>query len=290
MKLRIVTFVFLATAAAHAAGAGEVGFSAVPQATTADHAFSTVVCAYDPEGKYLRQVIPASPALPASKRKGWPRMTAEGIGEMPIVGHVLSRSTYPAFSVDYDCFPAVAPDGRFLVLNNANGRVKHADLGRGRTLLTVGPDGSVPADYMARRIAGSDHRGSGHVALSPDGKFAYVAGLYVKKKGACNTIWRTPLDRVGQAEIFAGRSFQKPKKASDLSDPQGLDTDRHGNLYVADRGRGRIAVFDSKGAFIAGIPLKNVYQVQVSAKTGAIFATIVIKNRISRIIKLRQQT
>jgi len=404
MKLKIVTLVFLATAAAHAAGAGEVGFSAVPQATTADgkvkisfsvkassdvevaildaggkvvrhlaagvlganppepfrkglsqelvwdgkddagkpvtgakvrvslglrprlhriigwsgqnvdnpqgiacgadgtlyiafgsnltaHAFSTVVCAYDPEGKYLRQVIPASPALPAPKRKGWPWMSAEGIGEMPIVHHALSRSTYPAFSVDYDCFPAVAPDGSFLVLNDANGRVKHSDIGSGRILLTVGRDGSVPADYKARRIAGLDHRGSGHVAVSPDGKYAYVSGFSVRKKGACNTIWRTPLDRVGPAEIFAGRSFRKPEKPADLADPQGLDTDRDGNVYVADRGRGRIAVFRKDGTFLAGIPLKDVYQVQVSSKTGAIFATVASRSSrgrwgTSRIVKL----
>jgi len=255
------------------------------------HAFSTVVCAYDREGKYLRQVIPASPALPAQKRKGWPRINVEGVGDVPIVQHALSRSTYPAFSVDYDCFPAVAPDGRFLVLNNTNSRVKHPDIGSGRILLTVGPDGSVPADYMARRIAGRDHSGSGYVAVSPDGKYAYVSGLSVRKKGACNTIWRTPLDRVGPAEIFAGRSFQKPEKPSDLADPQGLDTDRHGNLYVADRGRGRIAIFRKDGTFLTEIPLKDVCLVQVSSKTDAIFATVASggsrgKWSTNRIVKL----
>jgi len=242
------------------------------------HAFSTVVCAYDREGRYLRQLIPASPALPPDRRKGWPRMNVEGVGEVPIVQHVLSRSTYPAFSVDYTCFPAVAPDGRFLVLNNANSKVKHPDIGSGRILLTVGPDGSVPADYMARKIAGADHSGEGHVAVSPDGKIAYVCGLSVRNKGACNTIWRTPLDRVGPVEVFAGQLFQKPAKDSDLANPQGLDTDRHGNVYVADRGRGRIAVFSKNGKFLAGILLKNVYLVRVSSRTGSIFATVATKD------------
>jgi hypothetical protein len=117
------------------------------------HAFTTVICAYDREGRYLRQVVPASPALPADQRKGWPRMRVEGIGEMPIVHHALSRSTYPAFSLDYRCFPAVSPDGSLLLLSNPNLKVKHADFGDARTLLKLGADGSVPEDYMCRKIA-----------------------------------------------------------------------------------------------------------------------------------------
>jgi NHL repeat len=242
------------------------------------HAFSSVISAFDSQGKYLRQVVPGPAGLPASKRQGWPRMKGPDGKELPLVQHVLSRSTLPAFSFGWGCSMAVTGDGRLLMVNAKNAKVKHPDIGGARRLLVVGTDGSVPADYAKRKVASQWYSGAAYVAVSPDNRFAYITSLADrgrKGKGSCQVVWRHSLTEVKPPEVFIGRMFAKPEKKSDLRGPAGIAVDAVGNIYVADRGRNRIAVYKPDGSFLKEIPIKNPFMVKVSRKTGAIYVSIV---------------
>ncbi len=243
-------------------------------ARNAGHRQTTLIAAYDRDGKYLHQVFPGPAGLPPEKRKGWPRVTPEDGREIPVVFHVLTRSLYPGMVSANRVFATATGDGRLVMLSGPAGgligRIKYADVRGGRRLLILGTDGSVPENYLGPEVAGAKTGGFGHLALSPDDKYVYVAGLF-DGKGLCNVIWRVPLDGSARASVFLGKLHAAGSGKTGLNDPQGLAIDKDGNIYVADYGNDRIAVFKPDGSFLSEIPVKFPDQVHVSRKTGAIY-------------------
>ena len=162
--------------------------------------------------------------------------------------------------------------------------IRYGDVRGGRRLLILGTDGSVPANYLGPVVVAPPKslRGFGHVALSPDDKFAYVTGLFEQtgrwaqtKIRHCNVIWRVALDDAKPAEVFIGKMFAAGAGKDRLNDPQGLAVDKDGNLYVADYGNDRIAVFKPDGAFLDQIDIKSPDRVKVSRKTGAVYVVTI---------------
>jgi len=249
---------------------------AIHGSSVSGHRQTTLITAHDRNGRYLRQVFPGPANLPPEKRKGWPRMKLSGGEDVPVVFNQLSRSTYPGVVLAGRIFPVATEDGRLIVLSALHGGgIKHPDVRGGRRLLTIGCDGSVPQNFLGPVIfPGNLLEGFGHLALSPDEKTVYIGGLFErgrKGKGLCQVVWRTSLDDPGKPEVFAGALYQAGKGADGLNDPQGLATDKDGNLYVADYGNDRIAIFDADGKYLDEIPVKHPDQVRVHRKTGAIY-------------------
>jgi SMP-30/Gluconolactonase/LRE-like region len=241
------------------------------------HRHSWMIIAYDRNGKYHHQVYPGPAGLAPEKRKGWPWMKLADGTELPVVHHLLSRSLYPAGLMHRRTFPVTTRDGRLLTLSsNGTGlRVNNPDVREGRRLLAINLDGSVPANFMGPVLFPASYGGFGHLALSPDEKHLYMSGLFDSKRGFCNVIWKVALAG-GKPVVFAGKLFAKGLGKSGLSEPMGLAVDKAGNVYVADYGNDRVAVFKPDGSFLGELPVATPDQVKVS-KTGAVYVLSVAK-------------
>ncbi|MCX7806747.1 MAG: hypothetical protein N3A38_16405, partial [Planctomycetota bacterium] len=130
-------------------------------------------------------------------------------------------------------------------------------------------------------IAREPHvRGRAAIALSPDGKYAYVTGLAGKAwwpGPAHHVVYRFDLTVPPEmpkgeiAEPFLGEYGVAGSDEKHFKDPSGVSVDAAGNLYVADRGNDRIAVFSPSGKFVRSIPVKAPYQAEVHGRTGDIY-------------------
>ncbi|MHC4917559.1 MAG: hypothetical protein ACYTGB_18950, partial [Planctomycetota bacterium] len=254
------------------------------------HRRTTLISAFGPDGKYLRQIVPGPGGMPPEKRKGWPHAKLDEGREVPVVWHTLSRAINPGLVLADRCFPTVAPDGRLVMLSSAGcgSGVTHNDFHGGRRLLILGGDGSVPANYLGPEVCKDNPPGNGCAAISPDGKTAYVSALGGGKKGRTavplhNVVYKLALDGNGPGTVFAGKLNQAGSGASGFKNPVDLAVDKDGNVYVADHGNNRIAVFDSAGKHVKDLPAQAPWMVQVSRKTGAVYA--VVENG-SKVIKL----
>jgi len=238
------------------------------------HRKTWLILAFDRNGKYLRQVYPAPANLPPEKRKGWPRIDPEDGRQVPVIFHLLPRTTYPGAVFGQRMFPAITKDGRIVLLTAPpHGTIKYPDFRGGRRLLILGGDGSVPEIFLGPEVCPMVG-GYGHVALSPDDKYVYATGFVstgLKGTGPRNVVYRVALDGSEPSKVFVGATTAAGKPAAALNDPQGIATDREGNVYVADYGNNRIAVFDSAGRFLDQIDVECPDTVRVSRRTGAIY-------------------
>jgi len=247
----------------------------VSSSTLYAHRQTWLVTAFDREGRYLRQVFPGPANLPPEKRKGWPRITLDDGREIPVVFHLLPRTTYPGAVFGRRTFPVATRDGRLIFLTGPGAStIKYPDVRGGRRLLILGTDGGVPEDFLGPVVCPMIG-GTGHVALSPDDKYVYATGFVDTRlkdpKGPVNVVYRVPLDGSGPSEVFIGRPYETQDRPAGLSDPQGIATDAAGNLYVADYGHDRIAVFKPDGSYLDEIPVARPDTVLVSRRTGAIY-------------------
>ena len=251
------------------------------------HRQTTLIYAFDRDGRYLRQVFPGPGGVPAEKRVGWPWLKFDDGGEAPIVHHVLTRSVHPGayFGGGELGNLAVTGDGRLVVLSGCATTVgtliKYADVRGARRLLILGADGSVPKNFLGPVVAGTRVGGKGYVAVSPDSKYAYVSGLgstdlWGRRKPAeiHHVVYRAKLDGSDKAEVFIGK-LKGPGAGKDrLNDPRGVAVGKDGNVYVADHGNKRIAVFSPAGKHVGEIPAEGATRILVSKKTGAVYAKI----------------
>ncbi|MFO8013999.1 MAG: SMP-30/gluconolactonase/LRE family protein [Phycisphaerae bacterium] len=243
------------------------------------HRTTTLIAAFDRAARYRRQIFPGPANLPEAKRAGWPHVRTDDGREVPAIGHLLTRAVYPGAVFSNRVEMAVTRDGRLLCLcgTAAGTNVTHADVRGGRRRLVLGTDGTVPADFVGPVVAPAEIGGTGRMALSPDERTVYVAGFFdpdrgrEEGRGHCHVVWRMPLDGSADREVFLGKMYAAGAGADGLNDPQGLATDAGGNLYVADYGNDRVAVFSPAGALLDEIPVARPDTVRVSRRTGAVY-------------------
>ncbi len=249
------------------------------------HRTTWLITAFDRDGKYLRQVFPGPANLPAEKREGWPRITLDDGQEVPIVFHQLTHSTYPNALFMGRMFPVVTSNDQLVLFGGTGkaGGIKYPDVrGKQRRLLTLGTDGSVPKNWLGPEVCpliGAP----GRTALSPDEKYIYITGITdvgKKGKGHANVVYKVALDGSIPAEIFIGKLFETVPGKSGLNDPEGIAVDKAGNIFIADYGNNRIAVFKPDGSFLDEIPVDTPDQVLVSHKTGSIYILSIDKHKM----------
>ncbi|MCX7805179.1 MAG: SMP-30/gluconolactonase/LRE family protein, partial [Planctomycetota bacterium] len=231
--------------------------------------------AFDSGGRYLRQIYPFPPNLPLSKLAGARPIPLPDGSWLPVIYQGLNHSLLPQTPGIPDQQPAMTRDGHIIMSN-----MTFRGMGHGRRLLKIGADGSIPADFLGPQISRYQLDGDFYIALSPDDKYVYVTGLkgrYMWDGGDFHhAVYRVKWDDPDLTELFRKPFIGDPTKAGrderSLNRPLGLAVDAEGNIFVADSGNGRIAVFRPDGSPLRQISLPDPRNVAVNSKTGAIYA------------------
>ena len=234
---------------------------------------------YGRDGSYIRMLYPFPGKQPAEKVEGARPIRYSDGSWTSTTYHGMSHSRLPWLDLIHPQTPVVDPRGR-LIFANAGGR----QLRTCKRLLALGTDGSVPADFAGPVITSEDVRGRPAVACSPDGTFFYVTHLrgynvWAPKGGEHHHVvyrfrWNSPPPHPSElcAQPFIGKLWQRGNGKTLLNDPRDVAAGPKGNIYVADTGNGRIAVFSPEGSWVKDFKLKGVTAVEVDPESGLIYA------------------
>ena len=113
-------------------------------------------------------------------------------------------------------------------------------------------------------------------ALSPDGKWVYLAGYLYHKNllfDGLHGVVRAPMDGTGESEVFAG-SMKPGDCGSDAARfryATCVAVDAQGRIYVGDYMNDRIQVFDAERRLLKSIPAKKPAHLEIHARTGALY-------------------
>jgi len=259
--------------------------------------------AFSPEGKYLRTIMP----FPADLEPGAMKDVATWDEE----GKCFRPRNYRATNVQF--YQLMGGNGSGMTpsvtLHVVAATKQHGILlTDGRSLFRLDARGGVPGEkFKARSLwpAGTPPRcGHTYAALSPDGKTLYISGPYSAKsqyghpydpRYPPGVVYRLRLDGDGPAEPFAavkvehkdglggtwtqdGGDWSAYSLAGAPKGPvHGVAVDARGRVYVADRERGRVAVFDADGKEVSDVPVRWPDQLAVHPRTGALY---VLEKRI----------
>jgi len=234
---------------------------------------------FDRDGKYLRTIMPYSAKTPPARTKSVGHLMVDG-QRLPVVFSGHSHSLYPLTMGLKNQNMVWNPKGFLVVVSTIGTAFEH---GLPRHLLAFHPEGGAPQGVP---FVGPELRtptgimwGVGdakvpcfdHLACSPDGKYVYYAPSTHTSRHA---VFRLQWDEdkgAGVEDAFLGEDFHPGHDATHLNDPQGLATDRRGNIYVCDRGNSRVMIFNAKGETLGQFPCEDPEQIAVHPKTGAMY-------------------
>ncbi len=244
--------------------------------------FGSPVCqVLDASGKYKRTIMPYRANCFPEKVKDFGILDLGEKGKHPFMpaGHL--KSVYPFAGELLYQKPAVASDGRMIICADVKGR--------GPSLVAVSTrDGGAPEGGALGPLLGKKGLlASACMAASPDGKKVYVSGLGSKNKR--QFLPRHAVYAAAWSEKTIKPLIGKPEKPgkgeTSLNAPHGVAVDGSGNIYVADRGNNRIAIFSAEGKFKSSLSVEEPYLIDVVAKTGEIF--VLAGDPPDRIVKFK---
>jgi len=256
---------------------------------------------FDKDGRYARTIIPYPSGTPKERTDSVGALEVEG-ERIPIVFNSHGGNLLPLVAGMKLQTMAWHPKGHLLLASAVGTISNHRPP---RYILAVHPEGGAPPEFgfIGPQIRGLADRGIGfmggageqgsrwftHLATSPDGEYIYLTDSprsYACKARHCvyRLKWsdRTPgAPRRGKAyrdrgpddltKPFLGE-FRKPGTDDrHFNDPQGLVTDKDGNLYVCDYGNSRVAVFDRDGKPLGKWRVERPLQIAVHPRSGHIY-------------------
>jgi hypothetical protein len=233
---------------------------------------TTVCCAYDRAGSYLRQVLPWPANTPDAKLRGVKRITVEGEA-IPFLYQAETRTVVPGLGDLPAHRSVVTSDGRLAFVGHQEwvGTATRYNRRGLAQVVVVRTDGSIPEPAL-RTVLASDTPGGVSLALSPDEKTLYASG-YSTGSGRKQKVHPAVL-RFGWTDekpaVFAG-DLARPGAGQRLRRPTSVATDADGNVYVADRDNNRVAVFAPDGKYLGQISVPLPFQVAVHRRTGAVY-------------------
>jgi len=221
-----------------------------------------MVCSvFSREGRYLRTISPYPASLPEEKLKGFRRVDIDGGVRVPFLYHLETLSLLPGAGAAVPDHRAVATrDGRVAFMSGPR-HDKHSP--PALQMAVINADGSTGAGAILRtRLAKGKGVVSASLALSPDEKTIYASDVSdVTKGGPVNVVYK-----------FGWEDAEpKPLVSAGLNNPKGLAVDADGNLYVADKGNNRIAIFRPDGALLGEMMTDRPERVEVHPRTGAVY-------------------
>jgi hypothetical protein len=221
---------------------------------------------FEPNGDYVRTILPRRGDLPLDRAKPLGEMVLDG-------GERFPTSLFPHYGGRIFQQPAVTAEGD-LIFVNASSAPAHPETRRFRSLLfhqsidrrllRMASDGGAPTAGAIGPVLPKMSKALLYLAIGPD-KQIYISGTR-------HAVFRVKWDPKAVTEPFVGTP-DKPGKGNALGTPCGIAFDGQGRLYVADRTNHRIAVFDRKGTLAGAIPVKWPRLVLVHPKTGTVYVT-----------------
>jgi hypothetical protein len=226
---------------------------------------------FDRDGIYSRTILPFPGGLPEDRWTGLRRLTREDGTKVPFLYQAETRSLLPGAG-DLPPERAVATrDGRVAFAGILEGPHRYATAGQNR-VMAIRQDGGVPAGGLFGPELAPLSLSGASLALAPDEKTFYAAGLSEGKYGGPATAavlsfgWEDKAPRV-----FAGSRTEPGSGLDRLNTPRSVAVDGAGNVYVADRGNDRVAVFKPDGAFLGALPVAKPERVEVHPVSGAVY-------------------
>ncbi|MDD4889973.1 MAG: hypothetical protein PHU85_08575, partial [Phycisphaerae bacterium] len=234
----------------------------------------------DKNGKYLRTIIPYAANTPKDRMAGVGMLEVEG-ERLPLIHNALARTNYPLINGMHHQTMAFSPKG-CLVMVSAVGTM--AEQGSPRYLLALHPEGGAPDGVSfvgpqlrkgSERMLGGAGEGTAglfdHVAVSPDGEWAYVSvGTYSRYAAKRNGVLRLKWSDKEAGGLWLGKD-EPGADDTHFNNPTGLATDKAGNLYVCDWGNNRVMVFSADGKLLGKFPADKPHQVMVHSASGDIY-------------------
>ncbi|HUT36049.1 MAG TPA: hypothetical protein VNE39_21355 [Planctomycetota bacterium] len=240
----------------------------------------------DREGRYLRTLVPYPSNLPKERTEPFGQLEVEG-ERLPIVFNGHGGNLLPLTSgmkKQNMAFAPIAgnglPKGCLLMASAVGSIVEH---GPPRHLLALAPDGGAPRDmaFVGPQIRqpvgfmGGAGEGSSrffdHLAISPDGEWIYLTlageGWRFKPRHA---VFRLKWTDAELSAPFLGHDEPGDDDAH-FNDPQGLATDKAGNLFVCDRGNNRVVAFSPDGKLLGKFPVADPEQITVHPRSGEVY-------------------
>jgi len=228
---------------------------------------------FDSEGRYLREILPLPADLPPEAAKGLMTWDENAKTFRPRNSNAL----WPGFY-----------GGAKLIQASAKNGVLCADFAR---VYRLDPRGGVIGESMAsqdlwggaKRAGFPDNKEGGvgvWMALSPDGKRAYLSGPFGGADAPPGRVYRVDLDGRDTWKEFVtikcAGNYQKHMGYWDTywgprSAVQGVAVDAKGRVYVCDRENGRVVAFDEDGKELDSVTVTFPEQVAVHPATGAIY-------------------
>jgi hypothetical protein len=224
---------------------------------------SAACTVFDRSGKYLRTILPYPANLPEEKLAGIKRAEVAPGVKAPFIYNGETRDIIPGFGNIVANQPVALPDGRLVFIGHheksKGTQLRYNNPGL-KVVTVVNTDGSMPVDGPCRTVLADRSDCGGALAVAPDGATFYAAGVFDGKAKAAPAILRFRLDDA------------KPSVFKDgFAAATGVAIDKDGNIHVADREAGRVAVFNPAGEVIGEIKVDKPDQIAVNGRTGAIY-------------------
>jgi len=250
------------------------------------------IVALDRDGRYLRTVMPFPSSLEKAEVAGYGVVELDG-RPAPLVHSIAGRSFCGA-ETNRKAGMAVTPDG--VILRPVGGY-------RGRGLIALsaidvkggapwGAEKGPPLSKMSRGKFGRSF-----VAVSADGKWAYLSGLgqvrMDKQKRAVgvsfSAVYRVKLPERTPAAVFFGKPEETGADGTHLGGtPRGLAIDGRGNLLIADPANRRVVVVSENDAsFVGSFAVEGADHVAADPKTGATYVTRILAKSDVELVKLK---
>jgi hypothetical protein len=230
--------------------------------------------AFDRDGKYGHTILPPPADTPADTWRAFGAKTIEVGGQtIPVIADLAERRFFGE-PTDRKTAMAVTPAGVILTLTGPHIAAVTAD--------SKPAWGAYTGPKLLPDVARLGVRANGGLAVSSDGKWAYVSGLRdeaeSRKAPPFAAVFRVKLPGRGPAEPFVGDPAQGGADDKHLSDDvRGLADDGHGRLFIADHGNNRVVVVsESDGRVLGSIAVEKPQQVAVEPTTGHVYVTRIV--------------
>jgi DNA-binding beta-propeller fold protein YncE len=240
-----------------------------------DKAGGTHAYILDKDGNYLRTILPSPVGLKKEQLKGLARIPLADGKEAPVIYSAFIADFAPHLAGFRSQQLAVSRDGWIAFASGGN---NWTDQIVPRRALVLRLDGTTPPEvgFVGPPLGPSDRYSIGvrsqQLALSPDGKTIYFAGMGLdgKTPKGIHCIGRTTWDATKPPEPFIGKPDESGSDDTHFNNPTSVATDGKGNIYVVDAGNARIAAFTAEGKPIGQTHVERPLQVAVGP-SGALY-------------------